>query len=474
MSLKTSWLRGVFPALVTPFDRNSGAVDEEAYRRIIRRCLPHVDGLLTSGTTGEFCYLSRWEQKRLVEIAVEEAQEKPVLAGCGASGTKQALALTKDAQQAGATGALVVTPFFLHPSDKGVYQHFHDIATNVDFPLILYNIPQVVDRYLSCAVVRTLADLPNVVGIKDSSGNLTYTMEILQSVGDKIAVMIGHDEVTCLALCGGARGCILASAQVYPEVWRTVFQHIQEGEIEHARDEQMRVQTLSRIFCRHGGGVAIKAALNILGLNVGEPRLPLRPVGGALTDDIYNDLQSELKALVGKRAGSGIVKPAVYSDMGYKPLAITPDLLADDEIFVGSGTAGEGNVEVGIDLIIGCKSGPIGEQIASQLTQPSSGQKTKLISLERGSPVCITVLLMFKSSDESSTQLKRVYDAAIPALERSLLDIGHENTADAKIANDWAYIILMSADPRLYGSPSLSEFIHQAMCEALDTALTTE
>ena len=208
---------GISPALVTPFTKTED-VDEAAFRNLIRRVLPHVDGLVPCGTTGEFPYLSVAEQQRLVEIAVEEAGGKPVIAGTGAAGTRQAIELTRNAKEAGATACLVVTPYFLHPSPKGIYQHFYDIATAVDIPIILYNIPQVVDAVLPRRVVEDLADIPNVVGLKDSSGNLTYTMEILEYVGDRINVLIGHDEVVLPALAGGVSGMILASAQIYPEV----------------------------------------------------------------------------------------------------------------------------------------------------------------------------------------------------------------------------------------------------------------
>jgi 4-hydroxy-tetrahydrodipicolinate synthase len=290
-------LKGVFPALVTPFARKSEELDEDAFRRLIRHCLPHVDGVVTSGTTGEFPYLTRAEQRRLVEIAREEVGDKLVIAGCGASGTKQALTLAADAQESGANAILVVTPFFLHPSDKGIYQHFYDIATQVDIPLVLYNIPQVMDAYLPRRVVEDLADLPNIVGLKDSSGNLTYTMEVLEYAGDRIDLLVGHDEVVVPALAGGVTGMVLASANVYPEVWRKVLRLVDAGKVKEALAEQRRVQKLSRIFCRYGGGVAVKAALNQMGVDAGVPRRPLKVVGGALSHETRAEIQLELERI---------------------------------------------------------------------------------------------------------------------------------------------------------------------------------
>ncbi len=164
-------------------------------------------------------------------------------------------------------------------------------------PIILYNIPQVVDAYLPRRVVEDLADIPNIVGLKDSSGNLTYTMEILEYAGDRINVLIGHDEVVLNGLAGGAAGVILASAQVYPEVWQAVLRAVQSGDLGTARTLQRQVQKLSRIFCRYGGGVPVKQALKMMGVDAGRPRSPLKSVGGSLLHEDRAEIQLELEKL---------------------------------------------------------------------------------------------------------------------------------------------------------------------------------
>lgn len=249
MTVKPFRPSGVSPALVTPFAKDQ-SVDEEAFRLLIRHLLDDVDGLVPCGTTGEFNYLTVEENRRLVQIAVEESEGKPVIAGAGAASTKQATKLARNAQEVGAAACLVVCPYFLHPSDKGIFQHYYTIANALpDMPIILYNIPQVVDAYLPRRVVEDLADIPNVVGLKDSSGNLTYTMEVLEYAGDRISVLVGHDEVVLNALAGGVRGMILASAQVYPGIWQAVLTAMNNGDLDTARRLQRKVQKLSRIFC---------------------------------------------------------------------------------------------------------------------------------------------------------------------------------------------------------------------------------
>ena len=471
MPVKLPWLKGVFPALVTPFVKKTEEVDEEAYRRLIRSCLPHVDGLVTSGTTGEFPYLSRPEQRRLIEIALDEADGKPVIAGCGASSTQEAITLARDARDAGASAALIVTPFFLHPSDKGVYQHFYDVATTVDLPIILYNIPQVMDRYLPRTVVEDLADLPTVVALKDSSGNLTYTMELLEYAGDRIDFFVGHDEVVLPALAGGVSGMILASAQVYPEVWQEVLRLVGEGRIAEARARQRQVQKLSRIFCRYGGGVAVKAALKLMGLDVGAPRRPLKSVGGALIHETRAEIQLELEQL-GKI-------PAAAADFEYPggPLAerfgdleITPADIAEHSLRVGSGVAGEGLNQVQIDLIAGGKGTPLGDAYALQLTYPLHGREALTAILEPALTVRPPTLLLPALPQKNLRQANMIYGPTQAAVARAIVDaLEAGQIPPAAVEND-VMVALATVHPRALDRHALFHSVYAAAGQALAQA----
>jgi len=471
MPVKLPWLKGVFPALVTPFVKKTEEVDEEAYRLLIRSCLPHVDGLVTSGTTGEFPYLTRDEQRRLVEIALEEAGGKPVIAGCGASSTQEALTLARDAQAAGASAALVVTPFFLHPSDKGVYQHFYDIATAVDLPIILYNIPQVMDRYLPRTVVQDLADLPTVVALKDSSGDLTYTMELLEYAGDRIDFFVGHDEVVLPALAGGVSGMILASAQVYPDVWQQVFRLVAEGELDEARALQRSVQKLSRIFCRHGGGVAVKAALQLMGLDVGVPRRPLKPVGGALLHETRAEIRLELEKL------GQIPVPEARFEVPTGPLAgrfadleITPDVIAAHGLRTGSGAAGEGLNRVQIDLIAGGKRTPLGDAYALQLTYPLHGREALTAILEPALTVRPPTLLLPALPQKNLRQANMIYGPTQAALARAIVDALEAGRIPPAAVEEDVMVALATVHPRALDRHALYHSVHAAAGRALAQA----
>jgi 4-hydroxy-tetrahydrodipicolinate synthase len=467
--------KGVFPALVTPFARKSEALDEDAFRGLIRHCLPHIDGVVTSGTTGEFPYLTRAEQRRLVEIAREEVGDKLVIAGCGASGTKQALNLAADAQESGANAILVVTPFFLHPSDKGIYQHFYDIATQVDIPLVLYNIPQVMDAYLPRRVVEDLADLPNVVGLKDSSGNLTYTMEVLEYAGDRIDLVVGHDEVVVPALSGGVTGMVLASANVYPEVWRKVLGLVDAGKVKEALAEQRRVQKLSRIFCRYGGGVAVKAALNQMGVDVGVPRRPLKPVGGALSHETRAEIQLELER-IGKIETPDV--PFSYPDgplaSRFADLDISPSIVAEHGLRIGTGSAGERLDQVQVDLIAGRKTTPLGEAYALQLTYPLHGREALTTILEPGLTIRPSTLLLPTLEQKNLRQANMIYGPAQSALARAIVDALEDGVISEDTREQEVMIALTTVHPKALDRHALYESVWKASSRAIAQAFGEE
>ncbi len=464
-------LKGVYPALVTPFVRQTEEVDEAAFRRLIRYCLPHVDGVVTSGTTGEFPYLTRAEQKRLIEIARQEIGDKLLIAGCGASGTKQALSLAADAKESGADAILVVTPFFLHPSDKGVYQHFYDIASGVGIPLILYNIPQVMDAYLPRQVVEDLADLPNVIGLKDSSGNLTYTMEVLEYAGDRIDLLVGHDEVVVPALAGGVTGVILASANVYPEVWQKVMQLVDAGKTAEARAEQRRVQKLSRIFCRHGGGVAVKAALKLMGVDAGVPRRPLKAVGGTLSHETRAEIQLELER-IGKIEAPET--PFSYPDgpveERFGDLEVTPAIITEHSLRVGTGAAGEGLNKVQIDLIAGQKTTPLGDAYALQLTYPLHGREALTTILEPGLTVRPSTLLLPTLEQKNLRQANMIYGPTQSALARAIVDALESRTISPGAQEDEVMVALVTVHPKALDRNALYKSVLQASGEAIAQA----
>jgi len=461
---------GVFPALVTPFARDE-AVDEGAFRRLIRHVLPDVDGLVPCGTTGEFPYLSVEEQKRLVEIAVAEAGGKPVIAGTGAAGTAQAVELARNAQAAGATACLVVTPYFLHPADKGIYQHFYDVAKAVDIPVILYNIPQVVDAHLPRRVVEDLADIPNIVGLKDSSGNLTYTMEVLEYCGDRINVLVGHDEVVLNALAGGCAGAILASANVYPAVWQKVLRAVRAGDLATARQLQMSVQKLSRIFCRYGGGVAVKQALKMLGIDAGRPRRPLKAVGGALLHEDRAEIQLELEKLgmIAPEAAANHVPEGPVAER-FATIGLSAEAIRAAGLRVGSGSAGEGRERVQMDLVLGRKDGPLGDVYAYELTYPRYGYEALTGILEPNLTVRPATLILPTNKLDNLRQANMVYGPTQSAVARAIVDKLVAGVIPEAAMEGELIIAQAAVDPGALDRHALYQSVYEATAAAIDRA----
>jgi len=474
MPVKISWLKGVFPALVTPFDKKED-VNETAFRSLIRSCLPNVDGLVPCGTTGEFPYLEAEEQKRLVQIAVEESGGKPVIAGTGASSTREAIQLAQNAQKAGASACLVVTPFFLHPSDKGVYQHFYEVARAIDIPMLMYNIPQVVDRYLPRRVVQDLADIPNVVGLKDSSGNLTYTMEILEFAGDRLDVFVGHDEVVLNALAGGCSGMILASAQVYPEVWQQIYAAVQAGDLVKARELQQSVQKLSRIFCRYGGGVPVKQAMKMMGVPVGRPRRPLKSVGGALIHEDRAEIRLELEKLgkisadEGQRRADSRPLPERFDD-----LELTPEVIERAGLRLGTGSAGEGIEAVQLNLVVGNKKSSLGDVYAYQLTYPLHRREALTAILEPNLTVRPSTLILPAVEQKNLRQANMIYGPTQSSVARAIVDNLEGGVIPASTVEDEVMIVIADIHPKALDRHALYHNVYAAMDTAVKQAFAGE
>jgi 4-hydroxy-tetrahydrodipicolinate synthase len=468
MPSEVPWLGGVFAALVTPFEKKSGAVDGASFRRLLRRVLPHLDGVVTSGTTGEFSYLERAERRALIEIAVDESGGKPVIAGCGAASTREAIELATDARAAGASASLVVTPYFLHPSDKGVFQHYAEIAARVDLPLILYNIPQVVGRRLSRTVIEDLADLPNVVGLKDSSGDLAYMAEVLENVGERIVVSCGNDEVVLPALAAGASGMILGSAQVMPEIWQQILRRFRDGDVAGARAQQREVQKLARLFARYGGPVAVKAALRKLGVDVGPPRAPLEAVGGALMHETRGEIQLELEK-IGLLPGSDapVAYPKQPLSERFADLEITPEQIAAHGLRVGTGTAGAGTDKAQIDLIAGGKATPLGDAYALQLTYPLQGREALTTILEPNLTVRPSTLLLPTLEQRNLRQANMIYGPTQSAVAHAIAEELASGAISREAAERDVMVAMVTIHPNALDRHRVAQNVFAAATEAL-------
>jgi 4-hydroxy-tetrahydrodipicolinate synthase len=424
---------GILPALVTPFTDDGKAVDEDRLRTLVNHCIElGVQGVVPCGTTGEFVNMTTEEKKHVIKIVVEEVNGRvPVVAGTGASGTEQALEMTKYAKDVGADAALIVTPFYLKPADRGIYEHFDTIASQVDLPIVLYNIPQCTGLPLPWQMVEDLAQIPNIVGVKDSSGQLSFILAVLEKVRDKIKVLCGHDEVVVAALAAGCSGAILASANVIPDIWVQIYDHVKKGELQNARELQYKVQKIARIIAG-SGAVGAKEALNMMKIRVGPVRKPLS-VGGELTYEAREELRLDLEKI-------GKIKPKeVKVEVTEKPLKerftlteITPETINKFKLRVGEALAGQGAEVAHIDLLIGNRDGPIGEAFAKAKAAPTPGHEPLLAILEPNLAVKPVTLIVPTVRITGMRQASMVYGPAQTAVAKAVVD----SVADGTIAKE--------------------------------------
>jgi 4-hydroxy-tetrahydrodipicolinate synthase len=439
---------GILPALVTPFTDDGKSVDEERLRALVRRCLElGVHGVVPCGTTGEFVNLTTEEKKQVIKTVIDEVNDQvPVVAGTGASGTNEALEMTRYAKDAGATAALIVTPFYLKPADRGIYEHYNTIASQVDLPIILYNIPQCTGLPLPWQMVEDLAQIPGIVGVKDSSGQLSFILAVLEKVRDKINVVCGHDEVVVAALAAGCSGAILASANVIPDVWVQIFNHVKKGELQKARELQYEVQKIARIIAG-SGAVGTKAALNMMKVKVGPVRMPLS-VGGELTYESREELRLDLEKI-----GKIEAKPITFEieekriQERFKAIDVTPETIRDFGLKVGEALAGQGAEVAHIDLMIGKKNGPLGEAFAKAKSTPTTGHEPLLALLEPNLTVKPITLIVPTVTITGMRQASMVYGPAQTAVAKAVVDSVQDGTIPKEAADDLIMIANVFVHP---------------------------
>jgi 4-hydroxy-tetrahydrodipicolinate synthase len=272
---------GVLPALVTPF--RDGAVDEDAFVRLVERQIAGgVHGLVPVGTTGETATLSHDEHRRVVELCVKTAAGRvPVIAGAGSNSTDEAIELVRHAKEVGADAALVVTPYYNRPSQEGLYAHYQAINDAVEMPVIIYNVPSRTSVDISNETLARLAKLPNMVGIKDATGDLARASLQRLTCGEDWVMLSGDDPTALGYMAHGGHGCISVTANVAPEQCAAFFNDALNGQWQGALYGQDRLVRLHKALFADASPSPTKFALAHLGLCTEEARLPIVPCSKA-------------------------------------------------------------------------------------------------------------------------------------------------------------------------------------------------
>ncbi len=268
--------RGWMTALVTPF--KDGAIDEATLRALIDWQIESgIAGLVPVGTTGESPTLSHEEHKRVVEIAVAEAGGRvPVIAGAGSNNTREAIELAVHAEKAGASAALVVTPYYNKPNQEGLFQHFRAIDAAIGIPIVIYNIPprSVIDMSVE-TMKRCYGELRNIVGVKDATGNVARISLQRQAMGPEFLQFSGDDITALACFAAGAVGCISVVSNIAPRPCADLWEAASAGEYAKALAIQDRLTPLHVATFLEAGVTGAKTGLNLLGRASDEVRLPL-------------------------------------------------------------------------------------------------------------------------------------------------------------------------------------------------------
>ena len=270
--------QGSFVALVTPF--KNGKIDEEALKNIIEFQVSNgTNGIVPCGTTGESATLSVEEHNQVVEITVQAVNGRiPVIAGSGSNSTGEAIKLTRHAKEVGANAALHITPYYNKPTQEGLYQHFKKIAGEVDIPIILYNVPSRTSVNMLPETTARLAEIKNIVGIKEATGNLQQISETIKLCGDNFSVISGDDANTLPIMAAGGNGVISVTANIAPEKISALCKSCLESNFSDARKLHYELLDLNNIMFIETSPVPVKTSLSLMGKITGELRLPLTPL----------------------------------------------------------------------------------------------------------------------------------------------------------------------------------------------------
>ena len=274
-------LKGSLVAMITPFTKND-EVDEKGIKELVEFHIKNgTNGIVPCGTTGESPTLSHEEHKRVVELTIKAVAGRiPVIAGTGSNCTKEALDLTSHAKEAGADGALIITPYYNKPTQKGLYLHFKKIAEEVDIPIVVYNVPSRTGVNMLPETLAELAELKNIVAVKEASGNLDQMTEIIELCGNKMTLLSGDDKLLLPVLSIGGTGVISVVANIIPRDVSNMVREFEKGNYQKSKDIFLsKVYPLSNAMFYETNPIPVKTSVQLMGLPAGNLRLPLAPMG---------------------------------------------------------------------------------------------------------------------------------------------------------------------------------------------------
>ena len=283
---------GSYVALVTPFNED-GSVNFEKLKELAAwHVAEGTDGIVALGTTGESSTMSHEEDDDVARCVIETVNGKiPVICGAGSNSTQTQLEKSKKYHDMGADGLLLISPYYNKANDEGMYRHFATVADSIDTPIILYNVPGRTGCSISPAVVERLAAHPNVAGIKEASGNMSYATQIAHLISDDFCMFSGNDDIILPMMSLGACGVISVWANICPKECHDLVAAFSAGDLKTARQIQLKyLKLINALFCEVNP-IPVKEAMNQLGMGVGGYRLPLYEISAAGREKVARALE---------------------------------------------------------------------------------------------------------------------------------------------------------------------------------------
>ncbi len=269
---------GSMVALVTPF--KNGKVDWQSLEGLVDFHIQNgTHGIVPCGTTGESATLSHEEHDEVINAVIKAVKKRvPVIAGTGSNSTDEAVRLTRAAEQAGADGALMISPYYNRPTQEGIYQHYKKVAAEVGIPIIVYNIPGRTGSKIEPETLARLAEIKNIAGVKEATGSVDQAIDVIRLCGDNLAVYSGEDSLTFSLMALGGKGVISTVANITPREMSQLAEACLKGNWEKGRELQLKLVPLIRSVFIETNPIPVKTALSLMGKCTGELRLPLTPM----------------------------------------------------------------------------------------------------------------------------------------------------------------------------------------------------
>lgn len=291
MSASLPIFTGAGIAIITPF-REDGSVNYERLGQLIDYQIGNdTDAIIICGTTGESSTMTKKECVQTIEFAVKQtANRVPVIAGTGSNDTKMAAYLSKKAEKAGADAVLLVTPYYNKTTQKGLIEHFDYIAKRISIPIILYNIPSRTGMSIDIATMKELSKIPNIVAVKEASGNISYCAKLINECGDKLDVYCGNDDMILPIMSLGGKGVISVLSHIIPKVTHDMVKLCLDNNFKEATKLQIRYLDLINILFSEVNPIPVKEALNLMGFDVGMCRMPLCSMSYENREKLHNIL----------------------------------------------------------------------------------------------------------------------------------------------------------------------------------------